>query len=343
MKTLVVALNLALVITVHAETAVEAWARRYSNLIDSFDQPTKVVTDTAGNVIVAGNTSDGVTGGDILVIKYANDGSPLWTNRYDGPGSSFDVATALGVDGSGSVIVAGVSGSDFATIKYSSGGAPLWTNRHSGEANAMVVDGGGNVIVTGISYDTEPNGDYATIKYSSSGVPMWTNRYNGPGNGEDWARAVAVDAGGNVFVTGRSYSGSSDDYATVAYSSLGVPLWTNRYNGPGNGDDVAHAVAVSGTNVFVTGSAYGGSSSGDYATIGYSTGGAALWVQRYNGSGNDYDEAVGVAVAGTNVFVTGYAYDALTSNDYLTLVYSRSGTALLTNRYEGPAKSDDRV
>ena len=44
------------------------------------------------------------------------------------------------------------------------------------------------------------------------------------------------------------------DYATIKYSSAGVPLWTNRYNGPGNGDDYASAVAVDGSNnVIVTG------------------------------------------------------------------------------------------
>jgi hypothetical protein len=64
-------------------------------------------------------------------------------------------------------------------------------------------------------------------------VALWTNRYNGSGNGEDFADAIAVDGSGNVFVTGWS-AGSSvfDDYATVAYSNAGEPLWTNRYNGP---------------------------------------------------------------------------------------------------------------
>src|SRR6185295_5092027 len=99
------------------------------------------------------------------------------------------------------------------------------------------------------------------------------NRYNGPGNSSDssdYAKAVAVDASGNVFVTGSSVgSAGNDDYATIAYSGAGVPLWTNRYDGPGNYSDIANAVAVDASgNVFVTGSSVG--SGYDYATIAYS-------------------------------------------------------------------------
>jgi len=47
-----------------------------------------------------------------------------------------------------------------------------------------------------------------------------------------------VDASGNVFVSGSS----SGDYATIAYSSAGVLLWTNRYNGPGNRNDVTGVI-----------------------------------------------------------------------------------------------------
>src|ERR1051326_5272584 len=82
-------------------------------------------------------------------------------------------------------------------------------------------------------------------------------RYNGPGNNFDEPRAIAVDSAGNVFVTGWSWKGSvytSADFATVAYSGAGVPLWTNRYNGPLNDDDEANAIAVdSSGNVFVNG------------------------------------------------------------------------------------------
>jgi hypothetical protein len=41
-----------------------------------------------------------------------------------------------------------------------------------------------------------------------------------------------VDGSGDVFVTGSSYNGSSDDYVTINYSNAGVTLWTNRYNRP---------------------------------------------------------------------------------------------------------------
>src|SRR6185295_5671954 len=118
------------------------------------------------------------------------------------------------------------------------------------------------------------------------GTLLWTNRYHGPGNGFDQARAAVVDSSGNVFVTGFS-SSSNNDYATIAYSGPGVPLWTNRYNGTGNGDDEAKGIAVDNSgNVFVTGYSTGTNGNSDFATIKYSSAGAPLWTNRYHGPGN---------------------------------------------------------
>ena len=155
-----------------------------------------------------------------------------------------------------------------------------WVQRYNGPANnddyptAVAVDGSNNVIVTGFSTGTGGyTGDYATIKYSSAGVPLWTNRYPGPGNGAGQARAVAVDGRNNVIVTGSSEPSPSSyiyDYATIKYSSAGVPLWTNLYNGPENGDDQACAVAVDHSgNVIVTGYSAGSGGDYDFATLKY--------------------------------------------------------------------------
>ena len=105
------------------------------------------------------------------------------------------------------------------------------------------------------------------------GLPLWTNRYDGPASGNDYAVAIGVDSNGNVFVTGYSANGEFiNDYATVAYSNGGLPLWTNRYSGPTNSYDTATALAVdSRGNVFVTGYAEPESHGQDYTTIKYSS------------------------------------------------------------------------
>ena len=133
-------------------------------------------------------------------------------------------------------------------------------------ANAVVVDGSNNVIVVGTSTGSGSYWDYATVKYSSAGVPLWTNRYNGPANSNDEANAVAVDGSNNVIVTGCDIgSATSYDYATIKYSSEGVPLWTNRHSGPPGWRryDIPHAVAVDrSNNVIVTGQSDGADGSG---------------------------------------------------------------------------------
>ena len=66
----------------------------------------------------------------------------------------------------------------------------------------------------------------------------WVSRYNGPGTPTDIANAVAVDASGNVYVTGLSYhaTGFDDaDYLTIKYNSAGDVIWVARYDGPADG------------------------------------------------------------------------------------------------------------
>jgi hypothetical protein len=72
-----------------------------------------------------------------------------------------------------------------------------------------------------------------------------------------------------------TWTNTSDlDYATIKYSSVGVPVWTNRYNGSGNFWDWSHSVAVDDLgNCYVTGQSV--TSGGyDYATIKYAVGSA---------------------------------------------------------------------
>lgn len=375
-------------LSVRAETATEAWVQRYNSEGDNNDYGIKVRTDGSGNVITAGYTESGNTGYDFLLIKYSSAGVPLWTNRYNRAATSSDrvydmavdgggnvyvtggstgsggyatmaysgagvplwtnlfsggTANAIAVAGDGKVFVTGESSEDCVTVAYSPTGEALWTNRYSGPANIsdegldVAVGGNGNVIVTGGSVSANGVPDYATISYTVAGVPLWTNRFNGPVNGTDIPSSIAVDGNGKVFVTGRSPGiSSASDFATVAYSGAGLPLWTNRYNGPGNTNDQAVALVVDSIGrVFVTGNSYSapGFDGNDYATVAYSNAGAPLWTNRFNGSGNGYDQPYSIAIAGTgNVVVTG----ASAGNGFGTVAYSGAGVPLWTNGFTGP-------
>ncbi len=281
-----------------------------------------------------------------------------WVARYNGPGNGEDWISGLAVDRLGNVYVTGHSwGSgthyDYATIKYNTNGKQLWVKRYNGPGNwydyaeAIAADGSGNVYVTGSSSGSSLVRDYATIKYSPNGNQLWVKRYNGPGNGEDYASAIAVDASGNVYVTGHSRgSGTDYDYATIKYNTNGKQLWVGRYDGPGHNYDDATAIAVDGSgNVYVTGHGYGSDTGTDYATIKYNTNGNQLWAKRYNGPGdsednNDYAEAIAVDGSG-NVYVTGTCWGSWTAYDYATIKYSPNGKQLWVKNYDGPDNGSD--
>ena len=339
-----------------AQAGTEAWVQFYSHPADANDTASKVVTDAQGNVIVAGTTETGITGYDWVIVKYSNSGVALWINRFNGPANDNDFVNAMAIDTDGNIYVTGATGDSFsgsspnyATVAFNSSGTPLWTNYYDGPAQfdddyptAMAVDPTG-VYVTGRSSGEGTAFDYGTIAYSLAGTPLWTNRFAGLPNGDDLANAIATDGHGRVYVTGRSVTNITiDDFVTVAYSSAGVPLWTNRYSGPGSNSDEATAIAVAGNgNVLVTGYSYNGSSS-DFTTIAYSSNGVPVWTNRYSGSASSEDRAVALTVDDSGrVYVTGFSSGIGSSDDFATMAYSAAGVALWTNRYSGPGNFQD--
>lgn len=172
----------------------------------------------------------------------------------------------------------------------------------------------------------------------------WVARYDGPSNDDDRAHAIAVDNAGNVYVTGKSLgSGTDYDYATVKYDSLGVEQWVVRYNGPGNSSDGANALVLDNAgNVYVTGRSIGSGTQGDYATVKYNSLGVEQWVARYNGPGNDADEAESIAVdSAGNVYVTGGSVGSGTQSDYATVKYNSLGVEQWVARYNGSDNNSD--
>ncbi len=314
-----------------------AWVQSYNGAANDFDYGTAVATDPAGDVYVTGYSYGFGIGYDMVLIKYDPlTAAPLWVSRYNGAGNRDDLPAALACDGAGNIYVTGYTSTaagstDWATLKFSNSGVPLWTNIYNGtgnrndQATALAVDKAGNAYVAGYADNGASGNDCVTIKYSPAGSPLWTNVFNGTGNANDQAIALAVDAGGNVYVAGLTTTANGyTNYITLKYSSAGLPLWTNTFDGPGHHSAQPAALSLDGFgNVYVTGAADGGSSPKVFATLMYTTTGVPQWTNYLSGAGNGSAQARALAVddTGGNVYVTGTADEGGSANDFATVKY----------------------
>jgi hypothetical protein len=318
------------------------------------DYPGAIAVDQNGNVFVTGGSYKGTNNYDFLTLKYAaNDGALLWQKRYQSPNGYTDIAWGIAVDGEGNAIVTGESqingGNGFYTVKYSgTNGTVLWEKRSAGAGMGVAVDANNNVVVIGVTFQFAP--EYATAFYTAkyagtNGAVLWEKSYAGINSNSEEPRGLALDAQGNVIVTGFSTS-TNEDYYTVKYAATdGTVLWEKRFNGDVNGSDYANAVAVDPNgDVVVTGYSWNGQDN-DYYTVKYAgTNGSVLWGQRFNNGASRHD--IGRAVKADalgNIVVTGDSA-AVTNGlfDYCTIKYAGTNGALLwQKRYNGPANWHD--
>lgn len=329
------------------------WSQTYSSGGNYIDRAVEMVTDGSGNVYVTG-IGRGTSNFDIVTIKYNSAGVQQWISSFNGSGNGLDEGRGIAIDAANNVYVVGWSTStganyDYVTIKYNgASGAQVWSRTFNGTASTtddpydIAVDGNANVYVTGGTNSTGAGEDYGTVKYDSAGTFQWVQLYSFTGANIDKARALCIDGGNNIYVTGLSTgAGSGLDYATLKYNAAGTMLWgsAHRYNGPGNNDDESKAIAVDNAtgNVYITG--YSRNSviiDYDVATIMINSAGAQQWVMRYGGTANELDRGNDVKVdAAGNAYITGKAKNTGSLEDLIVLKYDNAGALQWVTTYNG--------
>lgn len=175
---------------------------------------------------------------------YAPDGTRNWLNRLESPGlpNGSGVPAAIALDEArGRLYVAGAlltpDGREFGVVAYDPAtGQRLWVARTNtpwqyDDAAALAVDpASGTVFVTGDGVREDFETDYLTVAWSPGGVKLWSAVYDTPESLMDHARAIGLDAAGNVYVTGYSVRPFTDEIrsTTLSYSPAGALRWAYR-------------------------------------------------------------------------------------------------------------------
>lgn len=236
------------------------------------------------------------------------------------------------------------------TTAFSSVGLQ-WASRYNGAGNsldwsyAIAIDPAGDVVVTGYSTGAGTGKDYKTIKYNQAGAILWEASFNGPINGGDYSNALAIDASGNIYITGRVDYGTSSDMVTIKYNSQGVQQWLARYIGPSNLSDEGKSIKVDGSgNVYVGGRTTSSVTGIDCITVKYNPDGSEAWVKTYFASGTNEDYVVSIDIdAAGNVYAGGCSVGATTGQDLVVIKYNSEGNEEWVRRKNGAGNGGDAL
>ena len=290
---------------------------------------------------------------DAFVRRYSPDGDVAWTEQFGT--AQFDRAVALTIDGDGDLVVAGQgvgvpsgegSSATFGFVRKftmipDAGVTEQWTHVAPTLVEGLAVDGSGHVVAIGSVHEAELGFEAYVVKLTSAGDEAWSGLYGTgavpedaggereavpstrrPGERwqnllgfEDVAHAVALDADGNVFLTGymggyETGTGHSNQKAYVLkLTPVGDEEWAVLFGDTYATYGISIAIDADGDVVVVgnTASYYSERSprGTEMFTRKLTTDGMLLWDDTFGDSG--WDTSTGVAIdAQGNVFVVGY-------------------------------------
>ena len=276
------------------------------------DQGYAVAVDSSGNIYVTGYTNPNTSAVyELLVAKYNSSGVVQWQRKLSGASGSYDVGTAIAVDSSANVYIAGnveTSNGNILIAKYNASGTIQWQRTLSSADNdyayGIALDSSANVYVcgsnaTGALY-------FQLAKYNSSGTIQWQRRLGSGGAVDAIGQGTAVDSSGNMYVCGYSNASGTNDFNIAKYDTSGTIQWQRSLGGASQ--ELGRDVAVdSSGNVYVVGD--------NAATAGiqiakYDTSGTIQWQRSfYLTAGGAYLFGKGITVdASGNMYIAATSY-----------------------------------
>lgn len=315
-----------------------AWNKTYRDTFDSYANGVSV--NSAGDVFVVGSSEDIYNDVAYRLLKYASDGTVIWSKAYSGlPSSSPAYGRSVLATSSGAVYLvgrwwsAGTSNYRFRTVKVD-GSTGLeawgWDYPHTETAYGVAVDAGGNAYVVG--------DDFRTIKYDAGGNVLWSRTF-----GDQFSctgRAVVCDGTSRIFLAGRELN-----YGVVIAADLaGNRIWTSPVS-----MTFVHGIALDSSGRLVVVGRHDGSDPTSMRVAVLDSAGNLVWERSWSSGVKSAARGVAVDAEG-GIYVTGvsdsdcpsivspdsdYCDYPGTGGDFRTLKYDRDGNLIWNVSFNG--------
>ena len=302
-----------------------------------------------GDILICGETEYPGWYEDFLTLKYDQDGSLLWTERF-GDTTFTEIATSLDIDANGNIIVTGRKSAysydpAYLTVSYDSQGNIRWFDEWDsggescGEPLKIIADSEGNSYICGkVEYD------YAIFKYTSQGDLDWIKRHDGFAHWYDYPEDMILDTNGNIYVTGTSRtSGNRYVCMTVSYSPGGGLRWESIFEGNDASGGKGYTLAIDETgSIYVIGTCEDANGLSDMVTVKYDQDGNEIWTAVFHGPAGFevLPEFVVIDPLG-GICVTGFLYENGWNRDFITVKYDEYGTERWAASFDGLWDYDD--
>lgn len=270
------------------EKPIIEWIRQIGT--SDRDEPQAIATDSQDNIFVVGYTEWEIKeehriSRDAFITKFDTRGNEKWT-KYIGTANE-DKAQSIIIDSEGNVFMAGFTAGQ------------IGEDKSKGSRDAFL------------------------IKFDINGEQSWTKQIGTAA--WDVARDIAVDAQGNILMTGftggqmgEELIGKGDAFV-IKFDKSGNELWTKQI-GTESYDEANAITTDTQGNVFVAGFTQGQigeqhKGEDDAFITKLDTNGELLWTKQMGTESYDYAQAVATDSQG-NVFMAGYTHGKIRDEEH---------------------------